>query len=240
MLGGRVHCGYCNYHSQISAEYGVNVAPTNILIDGVLFEDWQAVSSVQHTECLQIGGGDQIVIRNSTFRQCATSTPSQATASIHVSWYGMGPVTKNVLIENNFIYRSGNAFSIQAGDYHGLRIRYNSIVGPIVVFAGQGDGIPVEITGNILRYTAGMCDGQPYGSGPTAPLTWRYNVLSGGTCGATDQDAASGYANPDTDLHLLAGAAAIDGGDPTSYPPTDIDGNTRPAGGTPDAGAHER
>jgi chitodextrinase len=238
VLGGRVHCGVCGYHSQISAESGVNVAPTNLLIDGVLFEDWQAATSDQHTECLQIGGGNGIVIRNSTFRECATQTPANATSNIHVSWYGFGPKTSNVTIENNFIYQSGNAFSIQAGDYSGLRIRYNSIVGPIVIFGGQGDGTPVQITGNILRYTAGMCSAQPLGGGPNAPLTWRYNVLSGGTCHTTDKNAVYGFINQLTDLHLLAGATANGAGDPSSYPTTDIDGNTRSS--TPDAGADER
>ena len=107
LIGGRVHCGVCNYHPQISAESGVNVAPTNILIDGVLFEDWQAASSAQHTECLQIGGGIGITIRNSTFRQCATATPSQATASIHVSWYGFGPITRNVTDRKQLHLRLG-------------------------------------------------------------------------------------------------------------------------------------
>ncbi|MDX6439392.1 MAG: hypothetical protein QOF45_1975, partial [Gaiellaceae bacterium] len=132
-------------------------------------------------------------------------------------------------------------FSIQALDYPGLRIRYNSIVGPIVVFGGQGDGSPVEITGNILGYTAGMCTAQPLGSGsggPYAALNWRYNVISGGTCGATDKNAAYGYINSLTNLHLLVAAAANSAGDPSSYPATDIDGNTRSA--TPDAGADER
>ncbi|MDX6439851.1 MAG: cellulose 1,4-beta-cellobiosidase [Gaiellaceae bacterium] len=238
LIGGRVHCGVCGYHSQISAQSGVNVAPTNIVIDGVLFEDWQAASSGQHTECLQIGGGNGITIRNSTFRECATKSPSSATSNIHVSWYGFGPKTSNVTIENNFIYESGNPFSIQAGDYSGLRIRYNSIVGPIVVFGGQGDGSPVEITGNILRYTAGMCTAQPLGSGPRAPLIWRYNVFSGGTCGATNKNAPYGFLNPLSNLHLLVAAAAINAGDPSSYPTTDIDGKTR--SGTPDAGADER
>jgi hypothetical protein len=238
LIGGRVHCGRCNYHPQISAETAADVTPTNILIDGVLFEDWQAATSDQHTECLQIGGGTGITIRNSTFRNCATQTPSSATSNIHVSWYGFGAKTSNVTIENNFIYESGNPFSIQAGDYSGLRIRYNSIVGPIVIFGGQGNGTPVQITGNILRYTAGMCSAQPLGGGPKAPLTWRYNVLSGGTCGATDKNAAYGFINQLTNLHLLAGAAAINAGDPSSFPATDIDGNTR--SGTPDAGADER
>jgi hypothetical protein len=83
-----------------------------------------------------------------------------------------------------------------------------------------------------------MCSAQPLGGGPNAPLTWRYNVLSGGTCHTTDKNAVYGFINQLTDLHLLAGATANGAGDPSSYPTTDIDGNTRSS--TPDAGADER
>lgn len=56
---------------------------------------------------------------------------------------------------------------------------------------------------------------------PNRPLVWRYNILNGGSCGSTDKNAPHGYTNPDSDLHLLAGAAAIDAGDPASRPPAD-------------------
>jgi hypothetical protein len=239
VLGGEVTCGVCNYHSQIQAEYGVDVAPTNILIDGVYFHDWQAATPDQHTECLQIGGGNGITIRNSIFKDCATATPNQATGDLHVSWYGNGAKTQNVLIENNFFYPSGNPFAIQANDFAGLDLRYNSIAQPIVIFGGEGDGSPVDLVGNVITYTAGMCSGQPHGAGPVAPLSWRYNVLAGGTCGATDRNAPSGFVDRNANLHLISGAAAVDHGDPGSFPPTDIDGVTRPLGAAPDAGADE-
>jgi hypothetical protein len=38
---------------------------------------------------------------------------------------------------------------------------------------------------------------------------------------------------------LSAGSAAIDAGDPSSYPSVDIDGQRRPLGAAPDAGADE-
>jgi hypothetical protein len=41
------------------------------------------------------------------------------------------------------------------------------------------------------------------------------------------------------DLHLRAGAIAIDRGAPTAFPMTDIDRQTRPRGSAPDAGADE-
>jgi hypothetical protein len=42
------------------------------------------------------------------------------------------------------------------------------------------------------------------------------------------------------DLHLARGSAAIDRGDPSAYPRRDIDGQRRPGGRAPDAGADER
>jgi hypothetical protein len=50
------------------------LVPTNILIDGVYFHDFQDVGPGQlhHIECLQVGGAINLTIRNSTFRNCAT------------------------------------------------------------------------------------------------------------------------------------------------------------------------
>ena len=45
------------------------------------------------------------------------------------------------------------------------------------------------------------------------------------------------FLTPPQDLHLKSGAAALGVGNPTSYPATDIDGDSRPAGVRPDAGA---
>ena len=176
-----------------------------------------------------------ITIRNSTFRQCATATPSQATASIHISWYAFGPITRDVTLENNFIYASGNSFTIQANDFDNLDLKYNSIAGPIVIFNREGGGTGMDFIGNNMGYTAGMCSAENSG----VPINWRYNVMSGGTCGSTDRNAANGFIDRNTNLHLAAGAAAINAGDPNNYPTSDIDGNTRTTG-TPDAGADER
>ena len=42
------------------------------LFDGVSFHDWHSVAG-EHTECLQILGGDNVTIRNSTFKNCGTA-----------------------------------------------------------------------------------------------------------------------------------------------------------------------
>ena len=58
--------------------------------------------------------------------------------------------------------------------------------------------------------------------------------------GSHDKVAPSGFRNAAAvDFHLNAGAAAIDAGDPANAPATDIDGDARPAGSAPDAGADE-
>ena len=77
--------------------------------------------------------------------------------------------------------------------------------------------------------------------GCASGVSYRYNVWSGRACGATDKTAVSlGFLDPASlNLHLAAGAAAINAGDPGSYPAQDMDGQARPMGGTPDAGADE-
>ena len=55
----------------------------------------------------------------------------------------------------------------------------------------------------------------------------------------SDSRSAPGFSDSNNNLHLSAGAAAINVGDPTSYPSQDIDGQTRPNGNTADAGADE-
>ena len=156
---------------------------------------------------------------------------------LHVSWLGHGPKTRNILIENNFFYRSGNTYAIQAGDYANLRFRYNSIVGPILVAGGYGDGTPVELVGNVMGFAG--CSAARSGPGRWRRFASVHNVLDGGKCSATDINARSGFVNPNTNLHLRPRAAAINRGDAKSYPKRDIDGSRRPKGGRPDAGADE-
>jgi chitodextrinase len=238
IIGGEVTCGFCDYHSHIQNGGSDSAPPRNILFDGVYFHDWHSVSG-EHTECLQILGGDNVTIRNSTFKNCATGNGGLgATADLHISFYGTGPVTRNILIEDNFFYPSGNMYAIQSGDYTNLDFRYNSIASPVLVGGGWGDGTPVEFVGNVMGFSG--CSAPVTGTGPVAPFVWRYNVLSGGSCSSTDVNAPSGFVNSSSDLHLTAGSAAINRGDSSTYPSRDIDGQARPLGAAPDAGADER
>ena len=164
-LGGEVTCGRCGYHPFIIDGGAPDFAPPrNILFDGVYFHDWHAAEEGQHTECLQILSGNGITIRNSVFKNCATADGGRgATGNLQISWIGRGQKTRNILIENNFFYRSGNRFAINAGDWINLDFRYNSIAAPIIILSGWGDGTPVELVGNVMRFSG--CEGDKDGRG---------------------------------------------------------------------------
>jgi hypothetical protein len=238
-IGGEVTCGKCRYHPfLVDGGPPDHRPPRNILFDGVFFHDWHAAESGQHTECLQILAGDGITIRNSVFKNCATADGGRgATANLHISWIGRGPKTRDILIENNFFYPSGNHYAINSGDWINLDFRYNSISGPIIVGSGWGDGTPVEFIGNVMRFSE--CQGPRTGTGTSSRYLYRHNILDGGTCHSTDRNAPSSFVDPTRNLRLRVGAAAINNGDPKSYPRRDIDGEKRPKGGRPDAGADE-
>jgi hypothetical protein len=233
-IGGEVTCTVCDYHSHLDDGGAPDYRPPrDIVFDGVYFHDWRSIAG-EHVECLQILAGDRITIRNSVFRNCGTADNGRgATANLHIAWLGNGPMTRNILIENNFFYPSGNAYAIQMDDYANIDLRYNSISGPIMIWDRSGPGTDMDFVGNVMRF--GACGAERSG----VPINWRYNVLDGGTCGATDRNAPSGFIDPLTNLHLKPNAVAINRGDPKSHPRRDIDGRKRPKGNRADAGAHE-
>jgi hypothetical protein len=71
---------------------------------------------------------------------------------------------------------------------------------------------------------------------------WNYNVYGSGTpCGARDRIGNPRFANTAAlDLRLRKGSAAIDRGNPKSFPAHDYVGQKRPFGRAPDAGAYEK
>jgi hypothetical protein len=75
-----------------------------------------------------------------------------------------------------------------------------------------------------------------------AGVTVDYNVwFAGAKCGSHDLVARSGFVNAASlNFHLTPTAAAINRGNPRSFPRTDIDRQKRPRGTAPDAGADER
>jgi hypothetical protein len=77
-------------------------------------------------------------------------------------------------------------------------------------------------------------------SSATVKVDW--NVYESGVkCGSNDYVAPISYVDrAGFDLRLALGSAAINRGNPSSYPSFDIFGGIRPLSGAPDAGAQER
>jgi hypothetical protein len=224
VVGGSVG-GSVDTKSQFG-NWPIGTRNTNILVDGVTFHDVSRSSSSSHVECLLVGGTTGFTLSNSRFYNCDVFDVSIGQMN------DSGP-PQNILVENNFFGPSGGYFSFDinttTASLTNVTILNNSSTQAMYL----GDALPVlsnvRVSGNIAPRPS--CDSR---------ITFSYNVWQGGTCGATDMNAPSGFRNPAAlDFHLVAGAAAIDHGNPASYPFADIDGQRRPLGAGPDAGADE-
>lgn len=216
--------------------------PRNILIEGVDFHDFTVTpGSEAHVECLQVWAVDGLTIRNSKFRNCEVFD-----IFLQKLPEGAAPTPTNILIENNFFDCCVSGFySIRMANHTGtswknVTIRNNSLDKAI----NPDPGVPysnVKIESNVgpeVKFwngTTGAVEAKPAG------VTADYNVwYAGAKVGSHDKVAPSGFVNAAAlDFHLKTGAAAIDAGDPAGAPATDIDGDARPQGGVPDAGADE-
>jgi fibronectin type III domain protein len=230
----------CDWDSQISNACDTCAPSTNVLIDGVKIHGFLRPPGTDfHTECLQFGSAVNLVIRNSRFWDCATH-------DIFMRSWGATYPFQNVLIENNFFgatqegYYSINIADTPGSTYSNVVVRYNSA---LQQFASDVQGMPPGSISFIANVEPAM---SAFKCGYSASAAWDYNVYwdAGSTpCGPHDVVSTSGpgFVDPTTlDLHLLPGAVAIDHGDPSAYPATDIDGQHRPIGPLPDAGADER
>lgn len=240
LIGGESYCDrpdfYCDYDPAITEDPGSRDPPTDILIDGVSFHDWgKPAGSDWHTECLQAGAGIRVRIRRSSFRRCATH-------GVFVrSWGntngGIHPL-EDWAFENNFFDKStGGYYAVQfIGDLtpncNNVRFRYNTARESFRKEACRD----LRYVGNVaVRFSFMDCDG-----------AFSHNVwfAPGGRpakCSATDKavvdpgllNAAAG------DLRLRPDSRAINAGDPKDFPAVDIQGQRRPKGRAPDAGADE-
>jgi chitodextrinase len=239
VIGGSV--GVLNqktsYDSNMTTASGSSTPPTNILIDGVWFHDWIDVDPGQanHIECLQVGSGVNVTIRNSRFERCGTHDIFiRSWGTLNGSYHPL----RNWVIENNFFAKTAAGYyAIQfvddmAPDATSFVVRNNST---LQAFHDGIDRGTISFVGNIVdEMTSWEC-------GQSSAGRWSYNVYESGVkCGSTDLVGPVGYRNRAAlDLHILAGSAAIGRGSPTGSAALDIDGQSRPLGGAPDAGADE-
>jgi chitodextrinase len=213
----------------ITAPYQSTDPASDILLDDVTIHDFTKHMSGSHVDCIGIDDVDGLTIRNSHISRCAHFS------IIFGNDTNSGRAARNVLLENNFLdccdASGGGYYSIGFGGIDGnVMIRYNS--------ADLGFGWLNDtslVPNGLITIDSNVIDNN--NSANCSRATWTYNVVaSGSACGGTL--AATGFVSP-PDLHIAAGSAAVNAGNPTSYPAADIDGHPRPAGGRPDAGASE-
>jgi hypothetical protein len=212
----------------ITQPYQSSDPPTDILLDGMRIHDFTKHNSGSHVDCLGIEMADGVTIRNSRFWTCAHF-------AIIFGTEGIGPtMPRNLTIENNFLDccdpSGGGYYSIGLGDAVNVLIRFNSMTLGIGWLDPGGDGVTNDIIdSNVIANNS---------SANCSKAVWRYNVVArGSACGGRLAGAA--FRDPPRDLHLRRGARAIRFGNPKSYPGRDIDGQRRPKGRRPDAGADE-
>jgi hypothetical protein len=225
---------------------GADLDSRNITIENTTFYDIRVrnvCSPDVHNECIYISRAEGAVFRNDRFINCPTMG----------LFFSGNPDTDsdNVTLE-------GNVFT------HTIDSSDNWHAAPCGLKIGAG---PSRINGWIVRYNtfetspcnddlpAGSVPGQWYGNlggaGCIAGFVYHNNV--GETCGGANSIAVRPATNdrnarnqapffvdaPAGDFHLKASAAAVNRGDVGNYPPTDADGEPRPVGTAPDAGAYE-
>lgn len=210
---------------------------TNITIDGLFEHDLTLTRDpTSHNDCIQTGDVTNLVIRNSRFVNCGTQ-------GVFLNPYG-GGVTKNVLVENNWFGEAQLGYNIlYIGDAVGVTVRNNSATGQVYSY-NPASFTHLKMVNNIFA------GNDSYNCSDLASKSevFDYNQSSG-TCGrATHHTGKSTVLTQFTstssnasafDLHLKAGAPAINAGSPTDSAANDIDGQARPIDGKPDAGADE-
>lgn len=232
VIGGSIGPGV-DYHPIIGAS--TSTPPRGILIEGVRFHDWTRSNASVHTECLQVGAGDGIVIRGNTFTNCA------ATGNLHLAWFGPAPPTRDVTVENNFFSTTvGGFYSVQAEVNDTMLIRNNSATQGILVNMKNGAPRNVRVIANLAPMGNWECvSGVQYSYN-----VWFYADQTPAKCSATDLGVRTGnpgFVNAGAlDLHITAASPANGRGSAADGAATDIDGEVRDLSAAPDAGADER
>jgi hypothetical protein len=203
-----------------------------VLLERITMHDYySSPRDASHEECLMVTGIDGITIRSSRFYRCEDF-------DILFKRYGTNQMERNITIENSWFakpYPDGTSaiqFSPDGDSFTNVTIRYNSFAATLTM-KDQIKWANTQVIANVGANYGGPCGGG---------VTSAYNVFSGTPpCSSTDRRAPRGFVDEaGLDFHLAPGAAAIGRGDPSSHPAIDIDGEPRPQGGVPDAGADER
>jgi hypothetical protein len=261
VLGGSLGPNH-TYPDNIIGSNGSSAVNSNVVIDGVLFHDQTRSSSSSHFECLQVWNADGLTIQNSKFENCSVFSIELQHVGVGSTSYPP-PTPTNVTIQNNWLdcctdFTTGvNTYSKNfsvlfasddgEGSWKNIVVRNNSGDDGLDFGSPSADAVSysnVRVENNAMPNWNVNAAGS---SSAPAGISVDYNEwFQGSKVGAHDLGAAlptsifTGWAGghmPGLDLHEVAGAPTVGKGDPSFYPPTDIDGNPRTS--PPDIGAFQ-
>ncbi|MBA3757412.1 hypothetical protein H0X09_00910 [Candidatus Saccharibacteria bacterium] len=228
----------------------------NITVDGTAIHHMSSTDLVNyHVDGMFVRGCTNCTVKNTDFWgnmitnirvQNCCQLPANTNLTLENNWFG-------VPIEGDNVTGRGNALDID-NDVPGLRIKYNtfhpqtgiSICGAWACNPADGGwtATDTQIIGNL--FSRAFC---------ASGAVYRNNVYRAFSEYAGSESCGTGeklvtdfglvnsgpYSNTPSspDFHLTSSSPAIGAGDPTNYTATDYDGQPRPQGTAPDAGADE-
>jgi hypothetical protein len=225
-------------HPEIQPAYTQTKRPNHIMIEGSTWQNFAICAIGDHSECLQVEPGDYVTLRGNVFRNCDTIGVNFANDLANSNSQAGYRAPDHAVIENNYFAAATCApgcttyYALNIRECTNCTVRYNSwLQAPRV--------LPVEVSLNNLWEANVGPMGQANCGQPG--ITYAYNVWTDAKCSATDKQVSTiGFVNAASlDLRLTAGSPAINAGNPSDYPGSDIGGQARPLGGAPDAGADE-
>ena len=205
------------------------------MIRGAVFHDMTNRNcTAAHMDCLQVAAADGLVIEGNKFRGCFSND------LILTGDFG---AMNNITVQNNWFGPTlVGYFGLNwnpTRDCPGAVVRYNTFIGPDNVRLDCSYDNSMQMYGNIVPILdAWHCGNWPF---------QHHNVADSGqavaACGPGSYVAPDGRIDmvdrAGGDYHLTSGSEAVNRGDPGKGPSSDIDGDARPSGAAPDAGADE-
>ena len=196
-------------------------------------------NSADHPDCVAMSAGHNVTFDGNRIWQCGSQglyLISELGGNIH-----------DVQIQNNMFgdCRTSGGYSncvnslildVRSPGLANVTVRYNA-------FAVNQQ--PMRVSGGTSAQNIQVYGNAGEGPGcetPNGAVSYGYNVWDDAKCASTDMTSdpkfVSSVSGSGFDLHLQSGSPAIGKGDPTRYPSSDADGDTRTT--PPDAGADQR
>lgn len=172
-------------NSQFGIPYsGGTAIAKNAVFDGVRFHDNRRSANTEHTECIMLGGGDSVTIRNSTFENCAVF-------DIFNTWWSFTakPYTPavNTLLENNTFGQTVGGCPTCDPGFFAVQFASYPPTWSNVTIRGNSFGQSLNVEGNPANFLVTGNRGSQLSYACKAGVTYSFNVWDGGVkCGATD------------------------------------------------------